>query len=268
MKKRGFTLVELLAVVAIIAVLVIIALPNVLNLFNDAKKSSFETEVKNIYSVAEKEYVNDSLNSSGNKIYAYCKNDNCGKNLKLSGGRDVEYLIEFDSSGKVIKYFAKNGSYQYSYIGDGLKITEISDSKLIADLKEEDKITITSEGVTGYNTSYFNDKYCVFVENGEGIVSKDYFPFRSGMTWAEFHDYLLSSSDLEGYRFNLDSVWDKSLNQYYPGDPYFDTYYNDPESHIYYSLSYKDDNIINWYLISKYGEYWETYDGFGVSEND
>ena len=38
MKHKGFTLVELLAVIAILALLVIIALPNVLKMFNQAKK--------------------------------------------------------------------------------------------------------------------------------------------------------------------------------------------------------------------------------------
>ncbi|MCI7083376.1 MAG: prepilin-type N-terminal cleavage/methylation domain-containing protein, partial [Tenericutes bacterium] len=33
MNKKGFTLVELLAVIAILAILVIIALPNVLSMF-------------------------------------------------------------------------------------------------------------------------------------------------------------------------------------------------------------------------------------------
>ena len=41
--KNGFTLVELLAVIAILAILVIIALPNVIKMFNNAKKSSFLT---------------------------------------------------------------------------------------------------------------------------------------------------------------------------------------------------------------------------------
>ena len=38
MSKKGFTLVELLAVIAILAILVIIALPNILKMFNNAKK--------------------------------------------------------------------------------------------------------------------------------------------------------------------------------------------------------------------------------------
>ena len=48
MKKKGFTLVELLAVIAILAILVIIALPNVLSMFTDAKKSTFKTEVQTL----------------------------------------------------------------------------------------------------------------------------------------------------------------------------------------------------------------------------
>ena len=49
MKNKGFTLVELLAVIAILAILVIIALPNVLKMFNQAKKDTFLTEAKTIY---------------------------------------------------------------------------------------------------------------------------------------------------------------------------------------------------------------------------
>lgn len=39
--KDGFTLVELLAVIAILALLVILALPNVISMFNQAKKEIF-----------------------------------------------------------------------------------------------------------------------------------------------------------------------------------------------------------------------------------
>ena len=45
MNRRGFTLVELLAVIAILAILVIIALPNIMSMFNQARKNSFTTEL-------------------------------------------------------------------------------------------------------------------------------------------------------------------------------------------------------------------------------
>ena len=47
--KKGFTLVELLAVVAILSILVIIALPNIMGMFSNAKERLFLTEVKRIY---------------------------------------------------------------------------------------------------------------------------------------------------------------------------------------------------------------------------
>ena len=51
MNKKGFTLVELLAVIAILAILVIIALPNVLKMFNDSKKNSFINEVREVFKI-------------------------------------------------------------------------------------------------------------------------------------------------------------------------------------------------------------------------
>ena len=66
MSKKGFTLVELLAVIAILAILVIIALPNILKMFNNAKKDIFLTEAKNIYKEVTKKYINETMR--GNKI--------------------------------------------------------------------------------------------------------------------------------------------------------------------------------------------------------
>ena len=45
MKKRGFTLVELLAVIAILAILVIVSMPNIMEMFFSAKEDTFESEV-------------------------------------------------------------------------------------------------------------------------------------------------------------------------------------------------------------------------------
>ena len=51
--KKGFTLIELLAVISILAILIIIALPNIIKMFNEARKGTFETEVKTIYKQAK-----------------------------------------------------------------------------------------------------------------------------------------------------------------------------------------------------------------------
>ena len=102
--KKGFTLVELLAVIAILAILVIIAMPNVLNMFMNAKKSSFVTEAQNVIKQVTNKYIDESL--KGNHI-SKISNDN--NPLDLSG--NIKYEIEIDSQGNVVNYIISNDSY-------------------------------------------------------------------------------------------------------------------------------------------------------------
>ena len=71
MKKKGFTLVELLAVIAILAILVILSLPNVMSMYHNAKKKSFLNEVEIIYNTASEAYMKDNIR--GDKSYIYAK---------------------------------------------------------------------------------------------------------------------------------------------------------------------------------------------------
>ena len=48
MQKRGFTLVELLAVVAIIALVVLIAIPNVIEGLDEAREANYKNDVSTI----------------------------------------------------------------------------------------------------------------------------------------------------------------------------------------------------------------------------
>ena len=170
MKKKGFTLVELLAVIAILAILVVIALPNILSMFNNAKKSSFETELKSVYTAAEEQWIKDTFSSSGTKVYAHCLSGTCSNEIKLNGRDTLEYYIEFDSKGNVIKYYAKDGSYQYSYSGPGLKKNDIANAELVANLSDDDKISISCSGASGGSIA---SKYTgtIYVRNEVGAAS-------------------------------------------------------------------------------------------------
>ena len=99
--NKGFTLVELLAVIAILAILVIIALPNVLKMFNDAKKNSFLTEAKTVYGEAGKKYISDSITSPSNNEHIYCKSKTDSLNPLSLSGRRINYYIKTDSNGNV-----------------------------------------------------------------------------------------------------------------------------------------------------------------------
>ena len=130
-KKKGFTLVELLAVIAILAILVIIALPNVIKMYNNAKKSSFLTEAKEVFGESEKKFISDSISSSSsNGIYCRSKTDSINP-LDLSG-RKINYYIKTDSSGNINaiviwdeeRYVAKKGTkLEVESLDDALTIT-------------------------------------------------------------------------------------------------------------------------------------------------
>ena len=136
MNKKGFTLVELLAVVSILSLLVIIALPNIMSLFNEAKKNAYETELKNIYKAAQQQWMSDSLFSTNEVVYSNC--DGCsGKKLKLSGRSEIKYYIKIDKSGCVNKYNSDDGTYRYEHSGSCLLITDITGSAITTSTGEE-----------------------------------------------------------------------------------------------------------------------------------
>ena len=145
MNKKGFTLVELLAVIAILAILVIIALPNVMGMFNTAKLSSFETEVKNIIKYSGDEWINDNLHGVATSERKYCNHVTtlnasgvCGestKEIKVDTRSGLFYYIEFDSTGKITKAYVYDQNNQFNYVNVG------------SDIKAAD-VTVPNEAVT------------------------------------------------------------------------------------------------------------------------
>ena len=126
MKNKGFTLVELLAVIAILAILVIIALPNVLKMFNDAKKNSFLTEAKTLYSEASKKYISETM--KGNKLTYISSQD--GTKLEMTG-RDLQYCVLLNTDGSVKSMKVSNGEW-IAELPSGKKITDLKSSDLKA----------------------------------------------------------------------------------------------------------------------------------------
>ena len=124
MNKKGFTLVELLAVIAILAILVIIALPNVLKMFNDSKKNSFLTEAKTLYSEASKKYISENM--KGNKL-TYISSEDDTK-LEMTG-RNLQYCVLLNTDGSVKSMKVSNGEW-IAELPSGKKITDLNSSDL------------------------------------------------------------------------------------------------------------------------------------------
>ena len=127
--KKGFTLVELIAVIAILSILLVMALPQVLELFNDSREGAFITQVQSIYRAAEEQYVSDQLSPNvGSTATRYCRdetNSNTEDDLTVSSDA-VYYDIEFNSDGQVTKIIVSDGSkYSYTSTSNPVKIGDI-----------------------------------------------------------------------------------------------------------------------------------------------
>ena len=138
MKKRGFTLVELLAVIAILAILVIVAMPNVIDMFSDAKANTFVTEVQKYMDTAKTSFVRDAFSNPAETIY-YSSEDVSGldtKKLDMDGNKD--YFIEMDRHGNFKRIVIKDNNFCYDIYSSGTSINfDDSNSKLIVDKIEK-----------------------------------------------------------------------------------------------------------------------------------
>ena len=134
--KKGFTLVELLAVIAILAILVIIALPNVLSMFRNAKQNTFTNEVQNLVKSAENKYLTNSMNNvSGEMCF-----DSKSNKLDMTGRDNIIYKIKLSDTGKLIEVSVADDNYEL------IVKEEAGINK--ADIGNKYKVNVTSEETT------------------------------------------------------------------------------------------------------------------------
>lgn len=119
--KKGFTLVELLAVIVILGVLLLIAVPSVTNIINNSKKKAFVSAAKlmieNVESAASIEITTEGAFSKGCYINI--------NSIELERGNKGTGYVIVDANGKGKIYYNEN-----NYYVSGLKISELSTSKI------------------------------------------------------------------------------------------------------------------------------------------
>ena len=118
--KKGFTLVELLAVIIILGLISVIIVPRIFNIINDSEKKSYEVSVNNLVNA-----LNEiALDKKANLIqfdgcsYNFETNLNTCSDLRYSGELPTSGSISVDRDGNV------NGS-----VGYGDNIFEIRNNK-------------------------------------------------------------------------------------------------------------------------------------------
>lgn len=111
LNKKGFTLVELLAVIVVLAVIMVIAIPTVIDSMNSAKKSSFAMYGQKMLNAAMSKVQGDALDGVGAKDkYKFSE-------LVASSGQYKGYVSYDSSTNKYTvsfyntDYMVKDASY-------------------------------------------------------------------------------------------------------------------------------------------------------------
>ena len=113
-KKKGFTLVELLAVIVILAVILIIAMPKISAVIKNSKEASLETTAKLIASQAEKKYTENQVFDGSTAI-------KCSDVAKISSNDYESCNITFDDKGNAKVTIVSKGKFEGLQVVDGTK---------------------------------------------------------------------------------------------------------------------------------------------------
>ena len=120
-RGRGFTLVELLAVIVILAIILVIAVPKVMSVIEDAKKATLESTAKMIASQAEKQKVQNTVLGSDKNIT--CKD--------ITNINDVDYEdcdIVFDNNTAKVT-ITGSGKFEGLYVCNGTKTSAVAQTE-------------------------------------------------------------------------------------------------------------------------------------------
>lgn len=213
MKKDGFTLVELLAVVVILAVVALIATPIILNVINDAKKSSIKQSAVGYVDAVEKTILEKKTNTDVDYDGKYTiKKDQITKesetasllpildliqlNVNVKGELPTKGNLEIEKSNVISGEFYYN-NYLVTLSNDKYKIQVLSNSSstdtsaleteinnLKAELDAEKKkgatITLSFSGSTALSCNSSNNNFEGLTQSPKTSDSDDIFTYSNG----------------------------------------------------------------------------------------
>ncbi len=115
MNKKGFTLVELLAVIVVLAIIMIIAIPSILGTMRDAQKGTFKIYAEKVLNKAQERYQSDiMLNNEDykldNRYYCYELEDGLGM-TSTGNYRGYVYVDLADHLKPVFRIMLSDNNY-------------------------------------------------------------------------------------------------------------------------------------------------------------
>lgn len=159
MKKKGFTLVELLSVIAILALLVIVAIPSITKMLRESKQKSFKNEVEIIKDELVGEVLDFSLSGENPPDVISSVGD---YQLNLDG-RELDYYAELNKDGTVKYLEITDGEFYYQHGEDSI------DAGKVVDLQNRDqnvpsKIEFIKDNVAVEKIYVYDNVYNIYDE--------------------------------------------------------------------------------------------------------
>lgn len=110
LNKKGFTLVELLAVIVVLAIIMVLTVPSVLSSMNSARQSSFLLYAGKMIEAAQSKYQSESLLTTPSTCYDL---------TTLSGNGSTQYkgiiTVEMVDGNPVFKIRMYDNNYQIGF---------------------------------------------------------------------------------------------------------------------------------------------------------
>ena len=112
MNSRGFTLVELLAVIVVLAIIMVFAVPAIMGTMNNAKKSAFKAYANKVLNLAAAKYEGDNMMNTlpaalagtitgATRAYCYTLSE---LELTTTGGYTGYAIVALDANAKPTYY--------------------------------------------------------------------------------------------------------------------------------------------------------------------
>lgn len=142
MNKKGFTLVELLAVIVILAVIILVAMNAVIPQMQKARKNAFITEAERYLQAAKTYYTGEAIKGA---VTDTCVNveELTGTYVEKTGADDYKGRVEFDAAGTTFTIFISNGEFSINGDDKGKTLEQLS-----------------SEGEGAIDTTYSEQSAC------------------------------------------------------------------------------------------------------------
>ena len=186
--KKGFTLVELLAVIVIIAIIAVIATPKIIGVIDSAREKSALSSALGYINTIEMSY-NETIFSADKVVTKGIQNvDDIDSGLSYSGTRPTGGTIEIDDSGEVSDAILCLNGYKIQYVNGDIEVISDDCSDLTYTVPDSCFVYHTTQDITSFDidqtvcetyfSTFFVGEYLAgitsFCTGGEVIVDTGY----------------------------------------------------------------------------------------------